>query len=199
LTSTAARPEHDALARRARASLEVHQRRFAVGVVKLVGAILVLWVLAQLVWLMRVVGAVGVSRAWQSDAFGGVIHSVVSMAVVAVVLGAATGPLLRHYFAGALERGVVVQAKITRGPDPVLARLSGGALDIAVLDRVLGFFVPLRVTSFEMEVGGRSYRELTAFLYPDQTPVAHESGGGVLVLVDPQRPATRAWLVRSNT
>jgi hypothetical protein len=162
-------------------------------------ALVVLWALTQIVWLISTVGGVGFGRAWQGGAFGRVVWSVVKMGAVGAIVWASSGPLLRVVYGELIERGVVVNARIIQGPDFVLARVLGGALDVMVLDRLLGMLIPCRITNFSYEYEGVVHTHQAGFLYPDETASSGADDGAAQVLVDPGRPDARAWLIRRRS
>jgi len=187
---------NDPRARRARASLEAHLQRLSVGLVKLMVAFVLVWALTQVIALIFVVGGVGFGRAWRTGAFGQAIAEVIKMGVLGLIASFAARPVLRRVYADLIARGVVVEVRITQGPDFFLERALGGAIDVMFLDRLLGLLVPTRIANFNYDYQGTAHGHESSFLYPDETTGADEDGAGALVLVDPQNPSARGWLVR---
>ena len=182
--------------KRARACLRAYMGRLHRGMNRLVGLLFVAWAASQCVWLSYVVAGVGWSDAYQKGAVGAVFWSIVKFAVAAGLVWIGSRPALRIVYGELIENGVVVPCRITQGPDFVLARLFGGALDLALLDMLLGRLVPARLVSFELHLdGNRSVRQVGA-MYPDEIPRELDEGFQALVVAD--RPDKFSWLVREK-
>ena len=113
-----------------------------------------------------------------------------------------TGAVYRARMEGLLSRGVLMPARLKAPPAYLFT-------DMLAMPGVFGRFVealvaaavslrralPLRVASFEMEINGRTVNPPIAFLYSDEDAGAGPDGEPA-VLVDPERPRWRCWLVR---
>ena len=190
-------PQTEERTLQARQLLQTYLVRLSRGVQRVTAALTVFWSLSQLVWLFYIVTGVGVEQAWQGGAFGAAIWSIVKFAVVAIAVILGAFPAVRWSYADLLRRGIAVPAKITLGPDFVLARLFGGALDILLLDTLAGHLVPARLVNFEVEIDSHRYGDLTGAMYPDEVAEGYENDDDPpFALVDPETPSRRAWLIR---
>jgi hypothetical protein len=190
-------PQSEARTAQARQLLQTYLVRLSRGIQRVAVALAIFWSLSQLVWLVRIVTGVGVDHAWHGGAFGSALWNIVKFTVVAIVVIVGALPAVRWSYADLLRRGIAVPAKIARGPDFVLARLFGGALDILLLDTLLGHAVPARLVNFEVDIDSHRYGDLTGAMYPDEVAEGYENDDDPpFALVDPENPSRRAWLIR---
>jgi hypothetical protein len=173
---------------RARAALERTLERLARGGARVATVLLLLAIVAEAIWALRLAAELGPGRGL----LGAFFRTALALAAAIVIVRLALLPVLRAIHAAILEHGVLESVRITRGPEPLSARFARpGAGALGVVEGLLGRALPTRVVSYRAPA---SRFDDAGFLYSDQQLVTDGAQEG-FALVDPRRPGRR-WLWR---
>ena len=132
-------------------------------------------------------------------ATGALVWRLLGQVVLVAVVRATMSPGLHMIYRDLLTRGQLVDARVTAGPMRLAERFASGGSSaravqtvVAIVEMLVGRFLPTRVVTFEITHDGRSHGGLSGALRADEAIVDTTHAQA---LIDPARP-TRAWLAR---